>query len=285
MNTHQPPSYSRTLFYPTPSLRPLIDSYCILLPSGPLTGNIPWHIMPDGSPHILFHVYISQQKTLQPAYHSRLAFVGPRSVYLLTDRKKRVLSFIIKLKPGAYPNLGTTLPLRELRDRSISFEALIGKDLTQFKAEVTSLALSHNISTMVRRFDKLLLDVIDPKFTQQQLAQAAIRVIDNTQGRWSMRELSSFLGVSERHTRSVFNKAVGLSPKRYARIVRLTETVKTLDAGFPFGKAQLALASGFYDQSHMIDEFQALVGASTDTFIAQSNREDVLMHSSDFSNT
>ena len=100
-----------------------------------------------------------------------------------------------------------------------------------------------------------------------------------------MRELSSTLGVSDRHLRSAFKRKIGLSPKRYTRIVRLTETIRLVEQGYAQGLAQLALTSGYYDQSHMIEEFHALVGESTEAFLSRPNREQIVTPTSVFSNT
>lgn len=40
--------------------------------------------------------------------------------------------------------------------------------------------------------------------------------------------------------------------------------------------AALAIDHGYYDQAHMIDDFQELVGDSPERFIQRHNRETVL---------
>lgn len=277
-------SFLRHLYYPSPQLQGIVDFYSILTPSAITPKSIPWHIMPDGAAHILFHVYVTGQKAGFPTYQSRLLFVGPRSVYLLTDRKRRVLSFIVRLKPGV-SFFDLAYPLCDLKDDSINLESLISIDLTQDKEELTTLAVQGKIAELIRRFDELLSSVSGSTHRPHGLLNEALRCIYDNRGQTSVSDLAIHLGISERHLRSVFSKRVGLSPKRYARIHRLTKTIEAIDGGFAFGNAQLAINAGFYDQSHMIDEFQALVGESTNTFIARSNRENVIIRTSDFSYT
>jgi|GEM_PF-1316420 len=275
------PGYTRHLYYPDPALRRFITSYCILTPSIQGVSSIPWHIMPDGAAYILFHVYEEQGGE---SLSSRLAFVGPRSTYVFTDRKRRVLSLIAQLKPGT-AFLPQPYPLFELKDRSCLLDSLLSLDLDKVSEELRVLAVAMRIPQLVQRFDQLMLTLMDMQREQPILANAAVTAIDEAKGQLSLNVISENLGVSDRHLRSVFKKTVGLSPKRYARIVRLTETVRAVDKGFAHGWAQLAITSGYYDQSHMIDDFQELVGESTDAFISRLNREDVLMPTSDFSNT
>lgn len=64
---------------------------------------------------------------------------------------------------------------------------------------------------------------------------------------------------SERQLRRRFESAVGLSPKRFARIVRLQEALRR-SAAEPARWADVAVDAGYYDQAHMIAEFRALTG-------------------------
>jgi len=57
-----------------------------------------------------------------------------------------------------------------------------------------------------------------------------------------------------------FEQAVGLTPKRYARVLRLGALLPTLARCGPRDWAQLAAQAGYYDQSHLIHEFRRLAG-------------------------
>lgn len=275
------PSYTTALFHPHPALQPYIESYYVLSPSFSKLTSIPWHIMPDGAAHILLHIYRTKAGS---SFQSRLTFVGPRSTHVFTDRKQRILSLIARLKPGTN-FLPLAYPFCDLKDQADHLEALLACDLSKAREEMTTLGGSGRIDALVQRFDALMLSFYDSGIRQQALVHNAVQWIDQAGGQVSMKTLSSSLGVSDRHLRSMFNKAVGLSPKRYARIVRLTKTVKMVDKGMANGWAQLALSAGYYDQSHMIEDFHALVGESPSAFISRTNREELLTPASDFSNT
>ena len=232
--------------------------------------------MPDGSAHILLHIYRTQED-----YRSRLVFVGPRSTHIFTDRKHRIVSLLVRLKPGS-SFLPLPFPFCESKDRAFLLEELLSVNLSEAQEEFIGLARKGLINELIIRFDRLMLLLLNRRVEQNRRLQEAVRLIDEAAGQLSIRSLSSTLGVSDRHLRSLFNKTIGLSPKRYSRIVRLTETVKAVDRGFEDGWAQLAIASGYYDQSHMIEDFHALVGESTEAFISRPNREEVFIPSSVF---
>jgi AraC-like DNA-binding protein len=80
-----------------------------------------------------------------------------------------------------------------------------------------------------------------------------------------VREVAQRLNLSERQLRTVFTLAVGVSPKRYARIQRVRVAL-ALQGRFPL--ARLAVEAGYYDQSHLTSEFRATMGITPHAFIS-----------------
>lgn len=73
------------------------------------------------------------------------------------------------------------------------------------------------------------------------------------------------LHVSERHLRAVFADLVGMSPKAYARVERVrTALTRIGERDF----ARLATELGYYDQSHLTNEFRAVMGVPPAAFAA-----------------
>lgn len=84
--------------------------------------------------------------------------------------------------------------------------------------------------------------------------------------------LAAALGVSRQHLAAQFRERVGLAPKLYARIARFRRAHAALQAASKAGGvadgAQLALACGYYDQSHLIHDFQDLAGRTPAQLLA-----------------
>jgi AraC-like DNA-binding protein len=97
----------------------------------------------------------------------------------------------------------------------------------------------------------------------------------------SVTALAAEVNLSERQFGRVFRGIVGLSPKQFSRIARLERVLYTPDYNaHGLTLAQLAARYGYHDASHLVHEFQALVGVSpTDYFsgyfdlIEQKTRE------------
>ncbi|MGH2602199.1 MAG: helix-turn-helix domain-containing protein, partial [Dehalococcoidia bacterium] len=78
----------------------------------------------------------------------------------------------------------------------------------------------------------------------------------------SVRDLSRWLGVSDRHLLRRFNAAVGYGPKTFQRVGRLHRLLAL--AGGRYGNglplAGLAILAGYADQAHMTREVGRLAG-------------------------
>jgi AraC-like DNA-binding protein len=76
--------------------------------------------------------------------------------------------------------------------------------------------------------------------------------------------LAEELGWSRKRIAARFRDEIGLPPKAVARLVRF-ERARELVGTMPWG--ELAFECGFYDQSHMINEFRRITGRTPETFL------------------
>src|SRR5262249_12610058 len=93
-----------------------------------------------------------------------------------------------------------------------------------------------------QRADHLVVDAVDRLIA----AEAPITVSS----------LAAELGTSPRHLHRRFLALVGVSPKRLERLARFARAWRQATWGPPLTWADLALANGYADQSHLVREFQ-----------------------------
>lgn len=72
--------------------------------------------------------------------------------------------------------------------------------------------------------------------------------------------LRSLAGLGATRFTARFHAAVGLTPKRYARLLRFNRALEVLAAPAPAPLAELALRCGYADQAHFTNEFRRLAG-------------------------
>jgi AraC-like DNA-binding protein len=66
---------------------------------------------------------------------------------------------------------------------------------------------------------------------------------------------------------AVVRDYTGLSPKRLARVMRFEHTLRHMQANDDLAWTQRALASGYYDQAHLIRDFSAFAGCTPTEYL------------------
>ena len=104
------------------------------------------------------------------------------------------------------------------------------------------------------------------------LAMRAAQLIAASGGRRAVNDVAAAVGVGERRLQQLFQQQVGLSPRAWRRLARLHACLRVLrqqQHGLrpTLGWAALALDGGFYDQSHLVNEFKALCGLTPTEFL------------------
>jgi AraC-like DNA-binding protein len=100
--------------------------------------------------------------------------------------------------------------------------------------------------------------------------RAALASIAGSGGLVSIGAIAADRGLSRKRLIALFHEAVGLPPKRLARVVRFERAVALLrrDASL----AAAALDSGYYDQAHFNRDFRALAGLSPRAWLASEGK-------------
>jgi transcriptional regulator GlxA family with amidase domain len=109
------------------------------------------------------------------------------------------------------------------------------------------------------------------------LIQTACKELDKSIGNYPIATLAKTLGLSERSLERRFQIHIGTTPKKYARIVRLRSTIFQREKFSSW--AEVAYVAGYYDQSHMINDFQELYGLSPDSIYPQMEASPTLKFS------
>ncbi|MGH7506604.1 MAG: helix-turn-helix domain-containing protein [Longimicrobiales bacterium] len=169
----------------------------------------------------------------------------------------------VRLTPaGAFALLG--LPLNELTDRTVDLCDVVGVEADEL-AERCDEAPSDE--ARVRVAGEWIRDRLARGRHIDACIARAVTEIERSAGGIAISTLRERLGVSKTRLTSGFEEQVGVTPKRFARIVRFRCATAALRTG-PDPLARLALRSGYYDQSHMNAEFRELSGLSPLDFLA-----------------
>ena len=173
---------------------------------------------------------------------------------------------IVRLKPEAAACLlGDNI--QEFADTKVDLGAVFGAGEVDSLAErLAEARCSHDRIAAVLRF---LLDNIRPHGRDPVVSRAAANLRSDPSLR--VGALAAELGLSERHLSRKFNTVFGIGPKRFARIARVEHVLAAYGTGSAW--ADIAHSCGFADQAHMVNDFNAILGATPDhVFRAPSTR-------------
>ena len=84
-------------------------------------------------------------------------------------------------------------------------------------------------------------------------------------------------GLSRRRFAQLFRKQVGLTPKLYCRLHRFQQVRRQIASGAPVDWVDLALAlaGGYCDQAHLVNEFRNFSGISPSVYLANGHRSQI----------
>ena len=170
-------------------------------------------------------------------------------------------SVMARLRLGASERvLGVAAP--ELTGRIVALEDLWGRSSTEHLYE--RLAGANDTVAAGAILEGAIVErsapVRQPRAHTSLVLEAAKRLAARSS--FSVGSVADELGMSERHLRRLFRETLGVGPKAYAKLARFHRALRAANESGPAGWAGIAVASGYYDQAHLIAEFRSLAGVT-----------------------
>lgn len=226
--------------------------------------NLALSILPDTATYLCF-LYADLLTTAhkEQIYTTRSGLAGFQSFRSDLGGLGKVSGVSARLTPWGL-NVFRRGIVRDCAERRVDCRDIFPK--YSIEAIEDKLALKKNANERVQCVEQFLLSILN-RHNEDLLIQTACKELDRSKGNHSISMLARTLGLSERTLERRFQIHIGTTPKKYARIVRLRNAVfqrKKLS-----NWADVAYTAGYYDQSHMINDFQALYGMSPESIYPQ----------------
>lgn len=156
--------------------------------------------------------------------------------------------------------------LEEFGNATADLEAVLGRRAGLDRLH-EQLAGTADPTQRIRRVEDLLLSQVGDA-RPDPLVTAAVAMIERTQARMRIEELTRRIGLSQSALERRFRRVVGASPRRFASLVRLQTVVRLREAGADW--TTIAHAAGYSDQPHFIKDFKRFTGVAPGSFFARA---------------
>lgn len=153
------------------------------------------------------------------------------------------------------------LPMALISEQVLALNDLFGAEAKLLEERLDAAA---SAAACVALIDDFLLAHLTTAVGQQQqlLRQMGCLLLEG----YKLPEVAWQLGVSERSIRRYSQAVLGVSPKRYARVLRFQQVMAALERAPELGWDELIFRCGYYDQAHLIKEFQTFAGVTPEVY-------------------
>ena len=236
----------------------------------PKQGEFPLTFFSDGSPGIV----IPLGNSILPEVKNQIFARGQFMAYGLFERHIDIpplpLSgvIVIVLQPYALSIL-CNVSAQKIKNSVFSFADLFGskgKHLQQrLKGESTVLEI-------IGRVEEFFLDFAAQLEWEDYNFLASLTALQKNKGRIRISDLVQCSNLSERQLERKFDHYIGISPKKFTGILRMNHYLKLIRNSTDNNSLlQAAVEAGFYDQSHLNNNFKIITGISPIIYLRSSD--------------
>jgi AraC-like DNA-binding protein len=188
---------------------------------------------------------------------------GPRPATTFLRREGELVLVGARFKHGAAAGL-LPYPVKELEQRQVPLEDLLHETAQELFEQVR---LGANPAEQLNRLETGLTKTLLRLKKPDPMVRKAVKLIAQHQGDLEVSALAEHLGVSRQTVKHKFDQHLGVSPKLYGKLRRFQAVLRRLANLSKPDWTKLAQESGYYDQAHLIREFNHFTGFSPQKFL------------------
>jgi AraC-like DNA-binding protein len=252
------------LMKPDPRLRSRVYCYYLAHPASPADWNAAAAykdeelLIPDGHSEIVFNLGGAFERRVahgasQTSVMSESYVIGGRSQSVLTRDLNRVTVAGVKLDPRLLHGLIRTR-LGDFGEDTVRLSDLGDRALMDLEHAVAQA--SDSATRLAALLDQFFLRALVDFSPSDARIDALVREIHAHRGRLSILDWIRGHGFDARNIERRFSATMGMTPKRYARVIRFKHHYHMLVSG----KSSAEFLDGFHDRSHFNREFRSFVG-------------------------
>ena len=257
-------------FNPCETLQPFIECYFIWDSAGEVVHNLMVESPPSGFCSIVFNQ--GDDYAIHNKKYERLVvpkqFIAGQSIYSYKLFLNGIISIAgIVFKPAALATL-FSLPAYVYTEERFPLHNVFKRSLTDAFAEKIEHANTEN--ERVKLLEDFVMTFYNKDKPVPDHIDHAANLIVEKNGMIHISELLKEVYMSRRNFERRFFKKVGLSPKYYARIRRISYLMNEIAGKKKVDWAYLFSQCEFYDQSHFIKDFFEFTGRTPEEYLKEN---------------
>jgi len=227
-------------------------------------------LVPDGYPELFFVLNASLKMEQFSgdkhwAQHTDGGLIGQATAQFAFKPTPFSKMLFVKFYPWT-PHQLFGIPAWELNDLALDMGAITHDP--GFRQLSERVCASENMEAAVQVLDSFFLQKLIECPGKNSFLEFAVRQIYNSNGTIHIESLTQHVHASRRYVEKVFKEKIGTSPKQYAQLIRVKKTsMYLLDPRFNFNIRDISNRLEYYDQSHMLKDFKAVMGQSPSAFL------------------
>lgn len=257
---------------PHPFLRNYIRSYWLIESDG--AEEQLDLLVPDGYPELFF--ILNESLKMQQfsgekrwAQHTEGGLIGQATASFAFQPTAFSRMLFVKFYPWT-PQQLFGIPSWQLNNLAIDLGAATPDPA--FRQLSQRVSDCRNLTDIVAILDAFFLKKLAGAPSGNSFLQFAVRQIYSSDGVINIERLTQHIHASRRYVEKIFKEKIGMSPKQYAQIIRVKKTsMYLLDPRINFNIREIAHRLDYYDQSHLLKDFKAVMGQSPSIYLKKHN--------------
>lgn len=222
-------------------------------------------IYPRGCIDLVFHYgqpFLFRKRNESFALEPRSVVCGQQmNYYDLSPSGKTGMVYVMFRPFGA--GMFFKVPMNEIANQNVAFECLANKEAFEIEDKILNATCIRERVTIIEDF--LIEKLIQNNNDARQIV-CVLNKIFQRKGQISIKQLAETACLSIKQFERKFSGLIGLNPKQFLRIVRFQNVLQMKKNRHNDNLTSLALESGYYDQSHFINDFRLITGLTPKEF-------------------
>lgn len=192
---------------------------------------------------------------------------GVQSTWYLECFGQRVSEVGARFKSGG---LGAFLPVpaSDLHNTEVSLETLWGRSAITLREQIMA---APDPDARVQVLVRALLARMTRSYALHPAVSFALQAFLAQPRPQMIAQVADQSGLSHRQFIAVFRHEVGMSPKQFCRVHRFLQVLCSTKGTGQINWAEVAQRHGYYDQAHLIHDFQEFAGISPTAYLRDRN--------------